>query len=119
MRRCWSCELGTRRGKQSRIRSRSSGPGTLSESSSIRRRAPEICIRTITCRPLLGVTTHLKGTIKKRLRPGCGGNLLEQRERHFLRGQKYMQNHKYSEAVIEFENVVHIDPKYPEGFLAL
>jgi len=64
-------------------------------------------------------TTHLKGTIKKRLRPGCGGNLLEQRERHFLRGQKYMQNHKYSEAVIEFENVVHIDPKYPEGFLAL
>jgi len=50
---------------------------------------------------------------------GCGRNLSEQRERHFLRGQKYMQNHKYSEAAIEFENVVHIDPKYPEGFLAL
>jgi Tfp pilus assembly protein PilF len=39
----------------------------------------------------------------------------ENKAKHFEKGMNYFQEEKYKEAVIEFKNVVQIDPKYGPG----
>ena len=47
------------------------------------------------------------------------GSLEEKREKYFKRGETYLSEEKYDEAVIEFKNVLQIDPEYAEGYYQL
>ena len=48
---------------------------------------------------------------------GCLQSPEEKKAKHFERGVTYFENEQYKEAVIEFKNVVQIDPKDAHSFI--
>src|SRR2546425_10883971 len=50
---------------------------------------------------------------------GCSQSPEAKKAKHMERGVKYFQNSQYHEAVIEFKNVVQIDPKDADGHYRL
>ncbi len=49
----------------------------------------------------------------------CQENPGVQKERYFRSGQRYLAEHKYDEAIIEFRNAVQIDPRFADAHVAL
>ncbi|MCP3676946.1 MAG: tetratricopeptide repeat protein, partial [Deltaproteobacteria bacterium] len=49
----------------------------------------------------------------------CSGNPEEKAASHLKKGEEYMESSQYSEAAIEFMNVVKLSPESAEGYYKL
>jgi tetratricopeptide (TPR) repeat protein len=50
---------------------------------------------------------------------GCSTNPTETKAKHMQRGDRYFKEGRYNEALIEYKNVVQVDPKDPDGHYKL